>query len=131
MIAIGPKAANVKNSARRRVAQFDYTNPIIAEWGPWVIASVIGGVVLLASACLFIYNIATGHRGATASSVQPYAFAKALHEPTRVPATLNGFGLWNIFVAVLMVVAYGFPIAQFFIDPRPAALIHRVDRNQP
>jgi cytochrome c oxidase subunit 1 len=32
----------------------------------------------------------------------------------RVPPALNGFALWNAIVAVLMVVAYGYPIGQFF-----------------
>jgi cytochrome c oxidase subunit 1 len=31
-----------------------------------------------------------------------------------VPAALNGFGLWNAIVAVLMIAAYGYPIGQFF-----------------
>jgi cytochrome c oxidase subunit 1 len=51
----------------------------------------------------------------------------AVHPPERVPSSLNGFGLWNILVAVLMFVAYGYPIAQFFIDPPPQAVIHRLN----
>jgi heme/copper-type cytochrome/quinol oxidase subunit 1 len=34
----------------RRVANFNYDNPIIASWGPLVIVSLAGGVLLLASA---------------------------------------------------------------------------------
>jgi cytochrome c oxidase subunit 1 len=34
----------------RRVATFDYANPIIAAWGPWVILSLFGGIILFASA---------------------------------------------------------------------------------
>ena len=41
----------------RRVAQFDYSNPMIAAWGPWVIVSVVGGALLLVSAGLFIWNL--------------------------------------------------------------------------
>jgi cytochrome c oxidase subunit 1 len=44
----------------------------------------------------------------------------------RVPAALNGFGLWNVLVLVLMVLAYGFPLAQFVVAPSPAAIVHRV-----
>jgi hypothetical protein len=29
-------------------------------------------------------------------------------------------------VLVLMILAYGFPIAQFVIEPSPAAIVHRV-----
>ena len=46
----------------RRVATFDYTNPLIAPWGKWVVLSLIGGVILLISAALFIYNLAVMHR---------------------------------------------------------------------
>ena len=34
--------------------------------------------------------------------------------PLRVPSALNGFGLWNTIVTVLMILAYGYPIGQFF-----------------
>jgi cytochrome c oxidase subunit 1 len=53
-------------------------------------------------------------------------YALAVHPPQRVPAALNGFGLWNVLVLVLMVMAYGFPIAQFLIEPSPSAIVHRV-----
>ncbi|MDB5570234.1 MAG: cytochrome c oxidase subunit [Hyphomicrobiales bacterium] len=114
----------------RRVAQFDYANPIIAAWGSWVVVSVAGGAMLLASALLFIWNLAAFHRARTPVQA-PFRFALAIHPPERVPASLNGFGLWNALVAVLMLVAYGYPIAQFFIHDRPVAVVHRVDGAQP
>lgn len=114
----------------RRVAQFDYTNPIIAAWGPWVLVSVVGGAVLLVSAFLFIWNLFAFHLS-QAPVLQPFRFAVAVHPPGRVPASLNGFGLWNALVVVLMLVAYGFPIAQFFIYDRPGAIVHRVDGRPP
>jgi cytochrome c oxidase subunit 1 len=43
-----------------------------------------------------------------------------------VPAALNGFGLWNVLVLVLMLAAYGLPLGQFVIAPSPAAIVHRV-----
>ena len=49
--------------------------------------------------------------------------------PTRrigVPKVLNGFALWNILVAVLMLAAYGYPILQFFLNDAPHAVIHPV-----
>ena len=53
-------------------------------------------------------------------------YALAVHPPHRVPAALNGFGLWNVLVLVLMLLAYGYPIAQFVIEPSPAAMVHRM-----
>ena len=108
----------------RRVAAFDYSDPRIHWWGPWVVVSLAGGVVLLASALLFVGNLLP-RRGA-AETPPPFAYALAAHPVTRVPAALNGFALWNVLVAVLMAVAYGFPIMQFFMGAAPQALIHRV-----
>ena len=112
----------------RRVATFNYADPIIAGWGPWVIVSLTGGVILLVSALLFVGNLIEFHRerGVPVPRLQP-AYAVAVHPPVRVPAALNGFALWNVLVLVLMVAAYAYPIAQFFwIDP-PEAIVHRVD----
>ena len=112
----------------RRVATFNYDDPIIASWGPWVIVSFIGGIVLLASAVLFIWNLAEFHRsqGVVGTALRPL-YAVAVHPPVRVPAALNGFTLWNVLVLVLMVAAYAYPIAQFFWINPPEAIVHRVD----
>jgi cytochrome c oxidase subunit 1 len=45
---------------------------------------------------------------------EPLRCALAINPPARVPASLNGFALWNAIVLVLMLVAYGYPIGQFF-----------------
>jgi cytochrome c oxidase subunit 1 len=109
----------------RRVAAFDYSNPIIASWGPWVLVSLAGGVMLLASALLFLVNLARLHSpGRAGGPALPMAYAMAVHGPSRLPRALNGFGLWNVLVGFLMLVAYGWPIAQFFIDPPPQAMVH-------
>ena len=110
----------------RRVAAFDYSNPVIHSWGPWVIVSLVGGIILAVSALLFIYNLATLHRRGIAGAPATIEYARAVHPPERVPASLNGFGLWNILVALLMLLAYGYPIAQFFIDPPPQAMVHKL-----
>ena len=112
----------------RRVAQFDYSNPIIAAWGPWVIVSVIGGILLLSSALLFIWNLVSLHR-APVRAIPPFRFAVAVQTPAHVPAALNGFGFWNALVLFLMLAAYGWPIAQFFVLQPPQAVVHRVDRG--
>jgi cytochrome c oxidase subunit 1 len=97
----------------RRVAIFDYSLPFVARMGPLVEISVIGGFVLLASAVLLIVILARSHFGERAL-VEPLRYALAVNPPRRVPASLNGFGLWNKIVLVLMIVAYGYPIGQFF-----------------
>ncbi|MFL6572854.1 MAG: cbb3-type cytochrome c oxidase subunit I, partial [Burkholderiales bacterium] len=112
----------------RRVATFNYADPIIAGWGPWVVVSLVGGLILLVSGLLFVYNLLEFNVAREPCMEVPGAiYATAVHPPARVPATLNGFGLWNALVLVLMVLAYGYPLAQFFIINSPEALVHRVD----
>jgi cytochrome c oxidase subunit 1 len=112
----------------RRVATFNYADPMIAAWGPWVVVSLIGGIILLASTLLFVWNLLEFHRGGAVgeNGLRPL-YAVAVHPPRRVPATLNGFALWNVLVLVLMAAAYGYPIAQFFLINPPEAIWHRVD----
>ena len=110
----------------RRVAAFDYSNPIIHAWGPWVIVSLVGGIILAVSAGMFLFNLASLHRNGIQGAPARIEYAQAVHATEHLPASLNGFGLWNIFVAVLMLLAYGWPIAQFFVNPPPQALVHRL-----
>jgi len=95
------------------------------------VVSLIGGIVLLASALLLIWNLAGFHLRQRASESAhafpgPMTYALALHPPARVPASLNGFALWNVLVLVLMLAAYGWPIAQFIVRPSPGAVVHRM-----
>src|SRR5215216_4010971 len=64
----------------RRVATFNYADPIIAAWGPWVIVSFFGGLILLASAVLFVWNLLEFHRAWTvvAAGLEPL-YAVAVH----------------------------------------------------
>jgi cytochrome c oxidase subunit 1 len=97
----------------RRVATFDYTDPLIAPMAPLVIISVAGGLLLLGSAILLIVILVRSHFGERTAG-EPMHYALAVNPPVRVPPALNGFGLWNSIVLVLMILAYGYPIGQFF-----------------
>jgi cytochrome c oxidase subunit 1 len=110
----------------RRVANFDYDNPIISSWGPLVVVSLGGGLLLLASGLLFVRNLAVLHRSAQWAPISPL-YALAVHQPRRVPEALNGFGVWNVLVLVSMLLAYGYPIAQFVVAPSPTAIVHRTE----
>ncbi len=118
------------NGQWRRVARFDYSDPLIAWWGPWVDMSLVGGVMLLLSAALFIWNLAQlqGARRSAPATLPAVEYSLPLHLVSRVPAVLNGFGFWNAVVLVLMLLAYGWPIAQFIASPSPAAVVHHLDR---
>ena len=110
----------------RRVASFNYADPRIGPWGPWVIVSLVGGLILMASAGLFIVNLASLRRGTVETAPPPFRYAVAVHPPTRVPAVLNGFWFWNICVLVLMAAAYGFPILHGLALHAPGAMAHRL-----
>jgi cytochrome c oxidase subunit I len=98
----------------RRVAVFDYSDPFNARMSPLVVISVIGGLILLVSAVLLIVILVRSQLGARQLTT-PLRYALAVNPPTHVPASLNGFALWNAIVVVLMVSAYGYPIGQFLI----------------
>jgi cytochrome c oxidase subunit I len=97
----------------RRVAVFDYSLPLVRRMAPLVDMSVIGGFILLISAALLIAVLLRSHFGER-SSMESLRYALAVNPPRQVPASLNGFALWNAIVLVLMIAAYGYPIGQFF-----------------
>jgi cytochrome c oxidase subunit 1 len=101
----------------RRVAAFDYSDPLMARMAPLVVISVIGGVILLGSALLLIVILVRSQFGARAQT-EPLGYATAVNPPLRLPPALNGFALWNAVVAVMMLLAYGYPIGQFFLMKR-------------
>ncbi len=98
----------------RRMAYYDYSDPALAGQAWTVTASTLGGLLVVASALLFVWVLARAslsrHRGAVVAP--PYTFSRAVHESARVPVALNGFGLWIAMMIALTVVNYGYPIAQ-------------------
>jgi cytochrome c oxidase subunit I len=93
----------------RRMAFYDYTDPGIGQEAPWVMISVLGGAILVVSGILFLLVLIRGHRAPTADP-GVYQFSVAVHQPRRVPAALNGLGLWVSLMIGLTIVNYGFPI---------------------
>ena len=97
----------------RRMAYYDYTHPDIQPQAWTVIASTLGGLLLVISALMLVYILAMAHRRkAKASAVAPFTFSRTAHPSDHVPALLNGFGLWVAMMIGLTVVNYGYPIAQ-------------------
>ena len=103
----------------RRMAYYDYANPALAGQAASVVMSAIGGAILLVSGALFLIVLA---RGQTAPRVEPgtYHFSVAAHPPERLPAALNGFGLWLSLMVALTIVNYGFPILHLMATPGTA-----------
>jgi cytochrome c oxidase subunit 1 len=100
----------------RRMAYYDYTHPDIAPQAWTVIASTIGGFLLVVSAFLLVYILASAHRRSK-TPAQPYTFSLTAHPAAHTPAALNTLGLWVAMMVGLTLVNYGFPIAQIAMLP--------------
>jgi cytochrome c oxidase subunit 1 len=97
----------------RRVAIFDFSDPLLAPMVPLAVMSVVGGFILLLSAILFVTVLVRSQLG-DAMLQAPLRYALAVNPPMRVPNALNGFALWNAILLMFMIVEYGYPIGQFF-----------------
>ncbi|HET7401777.1 MAG TPA: b(o/a)3-type cytochrome-c oxidase subunit 1 [Usitatibacter sp.] len=97
----------------RRMAYFDFTAPALQGQAWTVTASAVGGALLVVSAVIFVYVLATARRGA--ASPDPFTFSLSAHPVGRVPSVLNGYALWVSMMIALTIVNYGFPIAQLAV----------------
>lgn len=101
--------------APRRMAYYDYTHPALEPQAITVTISTFGGLLLVISAALFLFILATAKR--QAAPVLSFAFSKAVHPDTKPPAVLNSLGLWVAMMIGLTVVNYGYPIVQLALTP--------------
>lgn len=100
----------------RRMAYYDYTHPAIQPQAWTVVASTLGGLVLVLSALLFVGILLRAHRQPRVQPT-PFTFSAEAHTGGRTPALLNGYGLWLAMMVGLTLVNYGFPIAQLAVLP--------------
>lgn len=99
----------------RRISRIEYNSPLTLAWDFFELAMIFGGLVLLSSACLFVYNLAkTQLNPGNEIFEETIEYAEPFQPVTRVPHFLNDFGFWNKVIAVLMAVSFGVPILQFF-----------------
>jgi cytochrome c oxidase subunit 1 len=76
---------------------------------------VAGGLIMLGSACLFIYNLVKTQLSRPAEAFErEVEYAQPLHPVESLPEYLNDFKLWNKVIAVYMAISFGLPILQFF-----------------
>ncbi len=99
----------------RRISGVEYNSVLTLAWDPYELAMIFGGMIMLASACLFIYNLV---KTQLAQDDTVYTgeveYAEPIHPVETVPEFLNGFSLWNKVIAGLMAISFGYPILQFF-----------------
>jgi len=99
----------------RRISSVVYNNLMTLSWKPYELLMILGGLVLLGSACLFIYLIFKTQFSATTEVYEAEVeYAESYHEVKDLPEYLNDIKLWNKVIAVLMFISFGIPILQFF-----------------
>jgi cytochrome c oxidase subunit 1 len=99
----------------RRISTVVYNNLLTLSWKPYELMMIFGGLILLGSACLFIYNLAKTQLNPTTEVFeQTIEYADSMHAVVSLPEWLNDFKLWNKVIAVLMAISFGYPILQFF-----------------
>lgn len=100
----------------RRISTVVYNNLLTLSWKPYELMMILGGMILLGSACLLIYNLVktqlTPFAGEFTAEVE---YAEPIHKVGVLPEYLNGLTFWNKVIAVLMAISFGFPILQFFV----------------
>ncbi|NOQ77231.1 MAG: cytochrome C oxidase subunit I [Methylococcaceae bacterium] len=99
----------------RRISSVVYNNLMTLSWKPYELLMILGGLILLGSACLFIYLIFKTQFGATKEVFEgEVEYAETYRPVTDLPEYLNDIKLWNKVIAVLMFISFGIPILQFF-----------------
>ncbi|HKB69773.1 MAG TPA: cbb3-type cytochrome c oxidase subunit I [Thermoanaerobaculia bacterium] len=98
----------------RRTAYSPYDPGIVARWRPWESVMIAGGVLLVVSGLLLVGNLLLTHLVRQRVADREPAYAETAVPLVSVPPLLNGFALWNGLVAVLMLLAWAYPIGQFF-----------------
>jgi cytochrome c oxidase subunit 1 len=101
----------------RRMAYFDYSHPALAPQAIYVTVTFVGGLLLVASAVLFILVLVRGHL-ANRVTLPEFRFSAPVHATTRVPVALNSFALWIALMIGLTAVNYGYPIVQLMALPQ-------------
>ena len=99
----------------RRISSVVYNSVLTLTWTPYELAMIVGGLIMLGSSCLFIYNLAK-----TQFNNNPEVFegeveyAEPIHPVESLPELLNDFRIWNWVIAGFMFIAFAYPILQFF-----------------
>ena len=99
----------------RRISSTPYDQVLVDKWQPNEVAMVIGGLILLVSALMLVFNLMKTHGNAQAESNLEVEYAEPVHAVLRMPPLMNGFGFWCVLVLIYMIASYGYPIAQFFL----------------
>ena len=96
----------------RRISAVQYNSLLTLAWQPYELLMIIGGFVLLGSACLFVYIL---FKTQTEGTLEPQTDEPNIQGEAVVSLWLNNFVPWNLLILGLMMLSYGWPILQFFV----------------
>ncbi|OOZ75398.1 cytochrome C oxidase subunit I [Solemya velum gill symbiont] len=99
----------------RRISSTPYDAELVEKWIIPEMAMIVGGVILLISALMLVYNLYRTHGNQVAVAVPEVEYAEPVHSIARMPHLMNSFGFWVGLIIVYLVASYGYPIAQFFL----------------
>ncbi len=99
----------------RRISSSPYPEAVQTGWELNEMIMVAGGVILMVSALMLIYNLLRSHSRTGQAVDTLVEYAVSLHPSPRLPRLLNTFGFWTGIVIVYLIASYAYPIVQFFI----------------
>ena len=99
----------------RRISSTPYDESLVQSWIASELAMIAGGLVLVVSALMLVYNLLKTHGNAQAETNLEVEYAESLHSTARMPKLMNSFGFWVALIVIYMVASYGYPILQFFL----------------
>jgi len=99
----------------RRISSVVYNNLMTLSWEPYELLMILGGLILLGSACLFVFLLFKTQFNTSSEVFEAQVeYAESYHPVVDLPEYLNDIKLWNKVIAVLMIISFGIPILQFF-----------------
>jgi cytochrome c oxidase subunit 1 len=101
----------------RRVYSAALTGEHGAGWHGLTIVAAVGGTILFLSALAYVGVVVATWTAGRRIAAPPFEFAVPLR-PEPAPSVWDRFGLWAAVGAVLVVVAYAYPLAQLISHPR-------------
>jgi cytochrome c oxidase subunit 1 len=99
----------------RRISSVQYNSLLTLTWTPYELAMIVGGMVMLGSALLFLHILAKSQKRGEPCPLHDIEYAGYADPVTRIHPWLNSFAVWNGVILILMLVNFGYPIIQFFL----------------
>jgi cytochrome c oxidase subunit 1 len=85
-------------------------SPVAAEWAEWTTVSAVGGVIVFVSAMMFVLVMVGSMIWGERVEAPAIEYAEPLEAEEPLPSVWDRIGLWTVVAAVLVALAYAYPI---------------------